>query len=199
MNYALKRKKMILLKFKDSGTSAGIADGLTKQLMYHYAFHKLTPKQPTGTFYEDFWDLHTKILAHYKEKCIPTVKNAFNYDETKDKMFTEVIDSGPLEEAPHQWAVIKTDPSQLGYMNMWGQIFGTKGTLEVLRKNVKTRITTLVREIPQHDVRGDLVCGYFPYGIIYCAEQKGLLVDEAPWTTSEALAASIYKSGEKTW
>jgi hypothetical protein len=191
---------MILLKFKDAGTSAGIADGLAKQLMYHYAMHKKVPKSGNGTAYEDFWNLYTKINTYYKEKSFPSIKDNFSYDETKDKMFTEVIDSGPLEIVPNQWAVIKTTPDQLGYMNMWGQIYGTKGsTVEDIRKNVKTRITSLVRDIPLNDFRGNLVCGYFPYGIIYCAEQKGLLVDEAPWTTSEALAASIYKSGEKTW
>lgn len=168
----------MLIKFKESGTASEVAEGIANQLLYHYALHKATPSFKPTTPYADYWNLFKKMRDYY----IPFVKpceTEYFYDETKSPMFRAVVESGVITPAPKEYAVIRADPEHLGYMSMWGQIIGDKGTIrETLKIDVKTRIKSLIKREIACEVNGDQVSGLFPYGVIHCAEVYGLLIEK---------------------
>ena len=168
----------MLIKFKKSGTAREVAEGIANQLLYHYALHKATPSFKPSTPYKDFWALQKKMTDYF----LPFVKpceTEYMFDETKSPKFRAVVESGVITPAPKEYAVIRADPEHLGYMSMWGQIIGDKGTIrETLKLDVKTRIKSLIKREIDYELNGDRVSGLFPYGVIHCAEVYGLLIEK---------------------
>ncbi len=166
------------IKFKESGTAREVAEGVANQLLYHYALYKATPSFKPSDPYKDYWALNNKIRDYFTPFVKPC-KTEYFFDETKSPMFKKVVESGLITKVPKEYAIIKADPERLGYMDIWGQIIGDKGsTRETIRIDSKSRIQTLIKRPIKYEQNGNQVSGVFPYGVIHCAEVYGLLIEK---------------------
>lgn len=173
---------MLEIKFKNIGTSAGVADGLANYVYYYSAMHAYVPSVTiTDDPLADYWANHKALKSRFD---IYFHGEVYEFDEEKSSVFKAIVSSGPIEIKPPELATI-TVPFQptaanLGRMALWGQIiFPTGSYVEKIRKNTKTRFETLAKTAFNIPEGSSTVSGLLPHAFVECARRYNFPITQA--------------------
>lgn len=167
-------KKMLQIKFNNTGTSAGVADGLANYVYYYAAMHAYVPSVTiTDDPLADYWANHKTVKSRFN---IDFYGGVYEFDEEKSAVFKAIVSSGPIEIKPFELATV-TVPFQptaanLGRMAIWGQIISPTGSyVEKIRKGAKSRVETLAKTAFNIPEGSSIVSGLLPHAFVECARR----------------------------
>ena len=167
---------MLEIKFKEKGTSRGVASGLANYVYYYSAMHAYVPKVTmTDNPLADYWANLKSLESRFN---ISFTGKVYQFDEEASPMFQSIVSSGPIKLMPPEQATVKVpfEPTaaNLGRMAIWGQIISPTGSyVEKIRKNTKTRVETLAKTAFNTSVSGLL-----PHAFVECARRYNLITQE---------------------
>ena len=176
---------MLEIKFKEKGTSRGVASGLSNYIYYYSAMHAYVPKVTiTDNPLADYWANLKSLESRFN---IPFIGKVYQFDEEASPIFRSIVSSGDLEVRADEYATIKVpfEPTvaNLGRMALWGQIISPTGSyVEKVRKSTKTRVETLAKTAFKIPSGNHEISGLLPHAFVECARKYNLIENKEDWT-----------------